>query len=200
MVQVDSSAIKNKADIQKYFIGSILSGGGSDPADNRPETRLKFVDEFQAQALQTRLKIPLLYGIDAVHGHNNIDGAVIFPHDIGMEPHIIPDSQRRQRASRPRKSPAPVFIGRSGRAWRCRRTSAGDALTKVSATIPRWFRPWVRHKCAGCRSRLPTVLSSWLVQNIFSPMAAPRTALIREMPSATKPLCENFFFHLTLPQ
>ncbi|MEJ0091850.1 MAG: glycoside hydrolase family 3 N-terminal domain-containing protein [Limisphaerales bacterium] len=84
MVQVDSSAIKNKADVQKYFIGSILSGGGSDPADNRPETWLKFVNEFQAQALQTRLKIPLLYGIDAVHGHNNIDGAVVFPHDIGM--------------------------------------------------------------------------------------------------------------------
>ncbi len=84
MVQVDSSAIKNKADVQKYFIGSILSGGGSDPADNRPETWLKFVDEFQAQALQTRLKIPLLYGIDAVHGHNNVDGAVVFPHDIGM--------------------------------------------------------------------------------------------------------------------
>ena len=84
MVQVDSGALNNKADVRKYFIGSVLSGGGSDPADNRPETWLKFANEFQAQALQTRLKIPLLYGIDAVHGHNNVDGAVIFPHDIGM--------------------------------------------------------------------------------------------------------------------
>ena len=84
MVQVDSDALKNKADVQKYFLGSVLSGGGSDPADNRPETWLKFAGEFQAQALQTRLKIPLLYGIDAVHGHNNIDGAVVFPHDIGI--------------------------------------------------------------------------------------------------------------------
>lgn len=84
MVQVDSDALKNKADVQKYFLGSVLSGGGSDPADNRPETWLKFVNDFQAQALQTRLKIPLLYGIDAVHGHNNIDGAVVFPHDIGI--------------------------------------------------------------------------------------------------------------------
>ena len=84
MVQVDSDALKDKADVQKYFVGSVLSGGGSDPADNRPETWLKFANEFQAQALQTRLKIPLLYGIDAVHGHNNIDGAVIFPHDIGL--------------------------------------------------------------------------------------------------------------------
>jgi len=84
MVQVDSGALKDKADIQKYFLGSILSGGGSDPVDNRPETWREFASEFQAQALQTRLKIPLLYGIDAVHGHNNIDGAVIFPHDIGL--------------------------------------------------------------------------------------------------------------------
>lgn len=84
MAQVDSGALKNKSDVQKYFIGSVLSGGDSDPANNRPETWRKLVDECQAQALQTRLKIPLLYGIDAVHGHNNILGAVIFPHHVGM--------------------------------------------------------------------------------------------------------------------
>ncbi|MDR3456831.1 MAG: glycoside hydrolase family 3 N-terminal domain-containing protein [Verrucomicrobiae bacterium] len=84
MVQVDSGALKDKADVQKYFLGSVLSGGNSDPADNRPETWLKLVEDFKAQALQTRLKIPLLYGIDAVHGHNNILGAVIFPHHVGL--------------------------------------------------------------------------------------------------------------------
>ena len=84
MTQVDSSALKDKSDVQKYFIGSVLSGGGSDPADNRPETWLQTVNEIRALALQTRLKIPLLYGIDAVHGHNNILGAVIFPHHIGL--------------------------------------------------------------------------------------------------------------------
>ncbi len=84
MVQVDLMALKDKADVQKYFIGSVLSGGGSDPADNRPETWLQTVNEIRALALQTRLKIPLLYGIDAVHGHNNILGAVIFPHHIGL--------------------------------------------------------------------------------------------------------------------
>ncbi|HXI72114.1 MAG TPA: glycoside hydrolase family 3 N-terminal domain-containing protein [Verrucomicrobiae bacterium] len=84
MVQVDMAALQNQADIQKYFLGSLLSGGGSDPADNRAQTWLQVVNDYQAQALGTRLKIPLLYGIDAVHGHNNIDGAVIFPHDIGL--------------------------------------------------------------------------------------------------------------------
>jgi beta-glucosidase len=85
MVQVDSGALKDKADVQKYFLGSVLSGGSSDPdSGNTAQDWLNFVDKFQAQARQTRLKIPLLYGIDAVHGHNNIDGAVILPHHIGL--------------------------------------------------------------------------------------------------------------------
>lgn len=84
MVQVDMAALKDKTAVRKYFLGSVLSGGGSDPANNLPQTWLQAVMEFRAQALQTRLKIPLLYGIDAVHGHNNILGAVIFPHHVGM--------------------------------------------------------------------------------------------------------------------
>jgi beta-glucosidase len=85
MVQVDSGALKDKADVQKYFLGSVLSGGTSDPEQgNTAQDWLNFVAEFQAQTKLTRLKIPLLYGIDAVHGHNNIDGATVFPHHIGM--------------------------------------------------------------------------------------------------------------------
>ena len=95
MTQVDSAALKDKADVQKCFLGSVLSGGNSDPADNKPETWRSLVNGFQAQALQTRLKIPLLYGIDAVHGHNNILGAVIFPHHVGMGATRNPDLVRR---------------------------------------------------------------------------------------------------------
>src|SRR6202007_1589828 len=84
MTQVDMNALKDKSDIQTYFIGSLLSGGDSDPADNKPKTWLKTCEEFQSWALKTRLKIPLIYGIDAVHGHNNVEGAVIFPHNIGL--------------------------------------------------------------------------------------------------------------------
>lgn len=98
MTQVDSAALKDRADVQKYFLGSVLSGGSSDPADNRPETWLKSVNEFRAEALQTRLKIPLLYGIDAVHGNNNILGAVIFPHDVGLgathDPALVEKAER----------------------------------------------------------------------------------------------------------
>jgi beta-glucosidase len=84
MVQVDMNALKNKADVQKYFLGSVLSGGNSDPPDITAQGWLKNSEEFKSWALKTRLKIPLIYGIDAVHGHNNVDGAVMFPHHIGM--------------------------------------------------------------------------------------------------------------------
>ena len=85
MVQVDSKALAGTTDVQKYFLGSVLSGGSSDPATgNSAQDWLNLVEDFQKQALQTRLKIPMLYGIDAVHGQNNIEGAVIFPHNLGL--------------------------------------------------------------------------------------------------------------------
>ncbi|HEV7927878.1 MAG TPA: glycoside hydrolase family 3 N-terminal domain-containing protein [Verrucomicrobiae bacterium] len=84
MTQADSEALKDKSGVQKYFLGSVLSGGGHAPAENDAKGWLKSCDEFRSWALKTRLKIPLLYGVDAVHGHNNVDGAVIFPHNIGL--------------------------------------------------------------------------------------------------------------------
>jgi beta-glucosidase len=84
MTQADCQALKDKSDVQKYFLGSVLSGGGHSPAEFDAKGWLKSCDEFRSWALKTRLQIPLLYGIDAVHGNNNVDGAVIFPHNIGL--------------------------------------------------------------------------------------------------------------------
>jgi beta-glucosidase len=84
MTQVDVNALKDNADIQKYFLGSILNGGGGGPSNNVPQNWLQMVNTYQSWALKTPLKIPLIYGVDAVHGHNNVDGAVIFPHNIGL--------------------------------------------------------------------------------------------------------------------
>jgi beta-glucosidase len=72
------------APITTYGLGSILSGGGSTPATNTPAAWADMVDRFQAAALQTRLGIPLLYGIDSVHGDGNLYGATVFPHNIGL--------------------------------------------------------------------------------------------------------------------
>jgi len=77
--------LKNAGDMQKYFIGSVLSGGDSDPAEgNTLQAWTDLYDKTQAEALKTRLAIPILYGIDAVHGHSNVMGAVMFPHNIGL--------------------------------------------------------------------------------------------------------------------
>ena len=83
MTQVENNSIK-PGDIAKYGIGSILSGGGGYPEPNTPMAWRKMVDGFIAESLTSRLSIPLIYGSDAVHGHNNVVGATIFPHNIGM--------------------------------------------------------------------------------------------------------------------
>ena len=70
--------------ITTHGFGSILSGGGSTPTGNTPEAWADMVDRFQAAALETRLGIPLLYGVDSVHGHGNLQGATVFPHNIGL--------------------------------------------------------------------------------------------------------------------
>lgn len=85
MTQADHGAVGNPLDVRNYFLGSILSGGSSDPAAGNDAVHwADLYDALQAQALQTRLGIPLIYGIDAVHGHSNVTGATIFPHNIGM--------------------------------------------------------------------------------------------------------------------
>ena len=84
MTQADLTALSNIADVKNYLLGSVLNGGGSDPADNSAIGWADMYDGMQAQALQTFLKIPMIYGVDAVHGHNNVYGAVFFPHNIGL--------------------------------------------------------------------------------------------------------------------
>jgi beta-glucosidase len=86
MTQVANTYLKSNSDIATYGLGSVLSGGGGGPtgAGGTASQWKTMVDNFQSYALQSRLGIPLLYGVDAVHGNNNISGAVIFPHNIGM--------------------------------------------------------------------------------------------------------------------
>jgi len=73
-----------ETDIAQRNIGGLLSGGGGYPEPNTPAAWAKMVNGFQEHASQSRLGIPLIYGVDAVHGHNNVYGAVIFPHNVGL--------------------------------------------------------------------------------------------------------------------
>ncbi|HEY9527539.1 MAG TPA: glycoside hydrolase family 3 protein, partial [Anaerolineales bacterium] len=83
MTQVEKNSIKT-GDITKYYIGSILSGGGGSPEENTPQSWYAMVEAFQNEALATRLQIPMIYGVDAVHGHGNLLHATVFPHNVGL--------------------------------------------------------------------------------------------------------------------
>lgn len=83
MTQIEKGSLKT-GDVSKYYLGSVLSGGGGTPSKNTPSAWADMVDTFQKEAMDTRLGIPILYGVDSVHGHNNLHNATIFPHNIGL--------------------------------------------------------------------------------------------------------------------
>ncbi|MFH9552376.1 glycoside hydrolase family 3 protein [Streptomyces sp. NPDC017435] len=84
MTQAERGAIGTGADIASYNLGSLLSGGGSTPTPNTAGAWAKMIDGYQLRAQATRFQIPLIYGVDAVHGHNNLAGATVMPHNIGI--------------------------------------------------------------------------------------------------------------------
>ncbi|MFJ7151685.1 glycoside hydrolase family 3 protein [Streptomyces sp. NPDC100445] len=84
MTQAERGAVGQGGDVAAYALGSLLSGGGSTPTPNTPAAWARMIDGFQLRARATRFQIPLVYGVDAVHGHNNLSGATIMPHNIGI--------------------------------------------------------------------------------------------------------------------
>src|SRR4051812_39477112 len=85
MTQAERAEVdKDTTIITRDNLGSLLSGGGSVPTPNTPTAWADMVDRYQSAALATRLHIPLIYGIDTVHGDGNMYGATVFPHNIGL--------------------------------------------------------------------------------------------------------------------
>lgn len=82
-------------DITSRLVGSIFSGGDGAPNPNTPEAWSQMVKGYQAYALKTRLGIPLIYGVDAIHGLGGLRGATVFPHNIGLGAARDPDLVRR---------------------------------------------------------------------------------------------------------
>ena len=76
------------ADVRKYALGSVLNGGGSFPQTNKqakPGDWLALADAYHDAAVDVGgTRIPVLWGTDAVHGHNNVFGATLFPHNLGL--------------------------------------------------------------------------------------------------------------------
>lgn len=84
MALVDKNSLKNVEDISLYNLGGVLSGAGAKPAINSPKGWQDMVDSMKNQSMKSRLGIPILYGVDAIHGHANVLGATVFPHAIGL--------------------------------------------------------------------------------------------------------------------
>ena len=100
VIQADISGVTPE-DLRRYPLGSILAGGGSGPnGDDRasPDVWLQLARTFRAVSIEARpghTPVPVLFGIDAVHGHSNMVGAVLFPHNIGLGAAHDPDLVRR---------------------------------------------------------------------------------------------------------
>ncbi len=120
------------AEVKAFHIGSVLSGGGSCPGRNRPADWVAMNDAYWAASMEEdedHLAIPLLYGVDAIHGNGNVRGATIFPHNIGLGATRDPD-----------------LIERIGRVTALEVLAAGVdwtfAPTLAVALDPRWGRTY----------------------------------------------------------
>jgi beta-glucosidase len=126
MTQAERASVADDpTPISTLALGSLLSGGGSVPTPNTPEGWADMVDGFQREALKSRLKIPLIYGVDSVHGHGNLYGATVFPHNIGLgatrDPDLVEDIEHitaaETRASGPQWAFAPCICAARDDRW-----------------------------------------------------------------------------------
>ena len=133
MTQADIRSI-TPDDVRRYYIGSILNGGGAWPSMNMHasvDDWLKLSDAFYRASMSTdmKVKVPVIWGTDAVHGHNNVYGATLFPHNIGLG-----------------AAHDPMLVQRIGRATAAevRATGISWAFAPTLAVVqnPRWGRTY----------------------------------------------------------
>jgi beta-glucosidase len=84
MVMTDYANLTSTSDIATYFLGALLASGDDAPASNNPQAWRTLASSLRAKALTTRLQIPMILGIDAVHGNAKVAGATVFPHGIAL--------------------------------------------------------------------------------------------------------------------
>ena len=84
MALVEKNSIIKPSDVSAYGLGALLSGAGAKPENNTFEGWQSMVQNFITTSKDSRLSIPILYGVDSIHGHSNVPGATVFPHTIGL--------------------------------------------------------------------------------------------------------------------
>jgi beta-glucosidase len=133
LVQADISSF-SPGDVAHYPLGSVLNGGNSSPGGDKlaaPREWLELADRFYDAAVTAKdqVVVPLLWGTDAVHGHNNVIGATLFPHNIALGAARDPDLVRRIGAA------TALEIRVTGLDW-------AFAPTVAVARDPRWGRTY----------------------------------------------------------
>ncbi len=141
MTQAERLDLSDPTKVATWNLGSVLSGGGSVPTPNTPTAFADMVDTFQKAAMSTRLAIPILYGIDAVHGDGNIGGSTVFPHNIGLgatrDPQLVEKVEHitamETRASGPQWAFAPCLCVARDDRWGRTYESFGESPKLVES-------------------------------------------------------------------
>ena len=100
VIQADTNSVTPE-EVKQYRLGSVLSGGNSAPGElpyTDAQTWLEAADAYYEASLDpegVELPIPVIWGIDAVHGHANLTGAIVFPHNVGLGAANDPDLVKR---------------------------------------------------------------------------------------------------------
>lgn len=153
-------------DVRRHYIGSVLNGGGAWPGMNKHAgvaDWLKLSDDFYRASMSTnmKVKVPVIWGTDAVHGHNNVYGATLFPHNIGLG-----------------AANDPVLLEKIGRATaeQVRATGITWAFAPTLAVVqnPRWGRTYESY------SSDPTLVKSYgeaMVRGLQGQLGSPTSVL-----------------------
>ncbi len=156
MMQPERQAV-TPDDVRQHHIGSVLSGGGSCPGDNRPADWIAMHDAYWAASMSDadgRTPIPLLYGVDAIHGHANVLGATVFPHNIGLGAANDPDLLERIARATAREILATgvewTFAPTLAVARDLRWGRTYESYSEDPALVARYAGPFVRGLQAAC--------------------------------------------------
>lgn len=150
MMQPDRGVVRSLDELGQYGYGSILSGGGSAPPGNQASDWSAMLAQFRLKSLASPPSIPVIYGVDAVHGHNNVFGAVVFPHNIGLGASRDPDLVER--------------IGRAtAREVRATQIDWTFAPVMTAARDERWGRTY---EAFGETQELPELLGPALIRGL----------------------------------
>ncbi len=134
-IRVDPAKLEKA--VVRYGVGSVLNVNGQALTVDHWHSIIR---QIQAAAARTRLKIPVLYGIDSIHGANYVQGSTLHPQEIGMAATWNPELMRRLAEVPPPRRARPVYRGRSRPCSTSAVSPCGRASTRLSAKTLTWRR------------------------------------------------------------